>query len=263
MTLERDPWYAQWFGEEYLALYPERDDREARQQAIFARELLAPFARVGRMRFLDLACGTGRHAVALHDGLGGCRRPRPLGAPPLAGPPAAGGAGTPALSARRHAAPSLPRGHVRRGRELLHVVRLLRGSRRGHARRARGGAGPRARRRVPLGRLQCRARRLDARRARGEDRGRRAREHPPTVRSLEPARGEGDRDGLGREQAPLHGMRPGLHGARAPEPPPRGLSHGACGLRELRRLAVRPAEVAAPDSPRREGRGESPRREGA
>jgi SAM-dependent methyltransferase len=71
MTLERDPWYSQWFGEEYLALYPERDDREARRKATFARELLAPFARVGRMRFLDLACGTGRHAVALHEGLGG------------------------------------------------------------------------------------------------------------------------------------------------------------------------------------------------
>ena len=71
MTVERDPWYAEWFGEEYLALYPERDDREARQQAIFVRELLAPYARLGRLRFLDLACGTGRHAVALHDGLGG------------------------------------------------------------------------------------------------------------------------------------------------------------------------------------------------
>jgi SAM-dependent methyltransferase len=71
MTLERDPWHAQWFGEEYLALYPERDDREARQKATFARELLAPYARIGRMRFLDLACGTGRHAVTLHEGLGG------------------------------------------------------------------------------------------------------------------------------------------------------------------------------------------------
>jgi SAM-dependent methyltransferase len=70
MTIERDPWYAEWFGEEYLALYPERDDREAREQAIFVRELLAPHAQLGGMRFLDLACGTGRHAVALHDGLG-------------------------------------------------------------------------------------------------------------------------------------------------------------------------------------------------
>ena len=71
MTVERDPWFAEWFGEEYLALYPERDDREAREQAIFVRELLTPYARLSRMRFLDLACGTGRHAVALHDGLGG------------------------------------------------------------------------------------------------------------------------------------------------------------------------------------------------
>ena len=71
MTLERDPWFTQWFGEEYLALYPERDEREARQRAIFARELLAPFARSGRMRFLDLACGTGRHAFVLHESLGG------------------------------------------------------------------------------------------------------------------------------------------------------------------------------------------------
>ena len=71
MTDERDPWYQEWFGEEYLALYPERDDREARRQAVFARELLAPYARLGRLRFLDLACGTGRHAVALHDGVAG------------------------------------------------------------------------------------------------------------------------------------------------------------------------------------------------
>jgi SAM-dependent methyltransferase len=70
MTHERDPWYAEWFGEEYLALYPERNDGEARQQAILARELLRPFAQLGRMQFLDLACGTGRHAVALPDGGG-------------------------------------------------------------------------------------------------------------------------------------------------------------------------------------------------
>jgi SAM-dependent methyltransferase len=70
MTLERDPWFAQWFGEEYLALYPERDDREARQQAVFARELLTPYTQAGPMRFLDIACGTGRRAVALHDGRG-------------------------------------------------------------------------------------------------------------------------------------------------------------------------------------------------
>lgn len=60
-----EPWYASWFGEEYLALYPERNDREATRQVDFAAVLLAPHARLGRIGFLDLACGTGRHAVAL------------------------------------------------------------------------------------------------------------------------------------------------------------------------------------------------------
>ncbi len=67
---ERDPWDAHWFGEPYLALYPERDDREARTQAVFAREVLAPYAKAGRLRFLDLGCGTGRRAAALESGLG-------------------------------------------------------------------------------------------------------------------------------------------------------------------------------------------------
>lgn len=65
MTEDRDPWYANWFGEEYLALYPHRDDEEAEFEAMFARELLAPYAARGRIGFLDLACGTGRHAVTL------------------------------------------------------------------------------------------------------------------------------------------------------------------------------------------------------
>ena len=68
---ERDPWYASWFGEEYLALYPDRDDREANIQALFVRDILAPYASRGRVRFLDLASGTGRHAVALDGYEGG------------------------------------------------------------------------------------------------------------------------------------------------------------------------------------------------
>lgn len=71
MTEERDPWDTHWFGEPYLALYPERDDREARSQAVFAREVLAPYAKAGRLRFLDLACGTGRRTASLEAGLGG------------------------------------------------------------------------------------------------------------------------------------------------------------------------------------------------
>lgn len=65
---DRDPWYASWFGEEYLALYPERDDLEAARQAEFALGVLAPYARTGRAGILDLACGTGRHAVVLSRG---------------------------------------------------------------------------------------------------------------------------------------------------------------------------------------------------
>lgn len=64
---ERDPWYACWFGEEYLALYPHRDDAEALTQGQFARHLLAPYLRQARVGFLDLACGTGRHAVVLGE----------------------------------------------------------------------------------------------------------------------------------------------------------------------------------------------------
>lgn len=65
---ERDPWYASWFGEEYLALYPERDDLEAERQAQFVFGLLGPYAAKGPGGILDLACGTGRHAVVLSRG---------------------------------------------------------------------------------------------------------------------------------------------------------------------------------------------------
>jgi SAM-dependent methyltransferase len=70
VTEEGDPWWEHWFEEPYLALYPEREEREARVQAVFAREVLAPFSRAGRLRFLDLGCGTGRRTAALDAGLG-------------------------------------------------------------------------------------------------------------------------------------------------------------------------------------------------
>jgi SAM-dependent methyltransferase len=70
VTEDGDPWWEHWFEEPYLALYPERDEREARAQAVFAREVLAPFSRLGRLRFLDLGCGTGRRTAALEAGLG-------------------------------------------------------------------------------------------------------------------------------------------------------------------------------------------------
>lgn len=54
-------WFEEWFGEEYLALYPHRDDREA--DAVVALVERTVGVRPGH-RVLDLACGAGRHARA-------------------------------------------------------------------------------------------------------------------------------------------------------------------------------------------------------
>jgi ubiquinone/menaquinone biosynthesis C-methylase UbiE len=57
-------WFEEWFGEEYLQLYPHRDDADAeRAVALIARAVgLQPGWRV-----LDVACGAGRHARAFVD----------------------------------------------------------------------------------------------------------------------------------------------------------------------------------------------------
>jgi SAM-dependent methyltransferase len=54
-------WFEEWFGEEYLQLYPHRDFAEAEQAVglILERVGFAPGWRV-----LDVACGAGRHALA-------------------------------------------------------------------------------------------------------------------------------------------------------------------------------------------------------
>ena len=54
-------WFEEWFGEEYLELYPHRDEAEAeRAVGLIAKATgLAPGWRV-----LDVACGAGRHARA-------------------------------------------------------------------------------------------------------------------------------------------------------------------------------------------------------
>lgn len=57
-------WFHQWFGEEYLALYPHRDEEEAREAVdLFGR--LAPPPHGSRV--LDLACGGGRHLRELRS----------------------------------------------------------------------------------------------------------------------------------------------------------------------------------------------------
>jgi SAM-dependent methyltransferase len=55
-------WFEQWFGEEYHALYPHRDDEDARRAVALIRSVIS--WRPGD-RILDLACGPGRHAAEL------------------------------------------------------------------------------------------------------------------------------------------------------------------------------------------------------
>ena len=57
-------WYEEWFGEEYLALYPHRDEEEAREvAALIAGRIDVPAGAPA----LDLGCGSGRHQRALAE----------------------------------------------------------------------------------------------------------------------------------------------------------------------------------------------------
>jgi SAM-dependent methyltransferase len=57
-------WFEEWFGEDYLALYPHRDDAEAAQAV---RLVLSGVGFLPGWRVLDVACGAGRHARALRQ----------------------------------------------------------------------------------------------------------------------------------------------------------------------------------------------------
>lgn len=61
-------WFEEWFGEEYLQLYPHRDDADAERVVALIRRTL-PWGP--GWRALDVGCGAGRHARALE--LGGAR----------------------------------------------------------------------------------------------------------------------------------------------------------------------------------------------
>lgn len=61
--MSRNPWFRDWFGSEYLALYPHRDRAEARRAVGLLRGAtgLGPGTRV-----LDVGCGSGRHLAEFH-----------------------------------------------------------------------------------------------------------------------------------------------------------------------------------------------------
>ena len=54
-------WFEQWFGEEYLQLYPHRDGEDAKRVVA----LISGAVTLRRAQVLDLACGPGRHAEHL------------------------------------------------------------------------------------------------------------------------------------------------------------------------------------------------------
>jgi cyclopropane fatty-acyl-phospholipid synthase-like methyltransferase len=54
-------WFEEWFGEEYLQLYPHRDDAEAERALAL---IVGATGLAAGWRVLDVGCGAGRHARA-------------------------------------------------------------------------------------------------------------------------------------------------------------------------------------------------------
>lgn len=60
-----DNWYANWFGLDYIRLYPHRDTAEAERQVSFLLKAMSGLSRGARV--LDLCCGAGRHTRLLAE----------------------------------------------------------------------------------------------------------------------------------------------------------------------------------------------------
>jgi len=57
-------WYEEWFGKDYMLVYPHRNEAEAKQQVQFLRQHI-PLPEGSKI--LDLCCGCGRHSVELKE----------------------------------------------------------------------------------------------------------------------------------------------------------------------------------------------------
>jgi ubiquinone/menaquinone biosynthesis C-methylase UbiE len=57
-------WYEEWFGKEYMLVYPHRNEAEAKKQVQFLKRHI-PLPEGAKV--LDLCCGCGRHAVELKE----------------------------------------------------------------------------------------------------------------------------------------------------------------------------------------------------
>jgi len=64
-------WFEEWFGEEYLHLYPHRDEADAER---LVELLCGALEWKSGWKVLDVACGAGRHMASLE-----ARGARPVG----------------------------------------------------------------------------------------------------------------------------------------------------------------------------------------
>ena len=62
MTVSRQQWFQKWFNEDYLKLYQNRDNNDAKKQIQLVLKTIKPKIKDS---ILDLACGEGRHLAIM------------------------------------------------------------------------------------------------------------------------------------------------------------------------------------------------------